>query len=401
VAIYDLFISYSSKDRAWAEKLEADLRVTYPSLRVFFDRKSIAAGAKWRQDLDNAIYNSKHLLFFWSKNADSPNASGTKEVDPEIEGFRAHRRLTPELEGSARIIFYVPLEDERGGGVADFQGFPAFRPFYDPRAKDLGISNLDFAPARGEWSRMLGMVGDAISAADKATPVIAGIVATNSGELPLIDLIHGRKKKPDGPTLDEFLVEFGLTWAGVCGRYGRDALDWRPDGTNTIVTLMEQIRVRVNANLAAADHFQWKHVDLTNPIGYKENIRQIYEKASVVVLDPISLYDDICAGVLLDLQDYVNREESVVIALSPNLTAPAATIATDVQAMYFRSLSSLLEDYLQPKIPPGAVFYARCALDVQRTLQIDPLIRNRIRYPHLLTRRSAEREAAKNIARPR
>jgi len=62
--------------------------------------------------------------------------------------------------------------------------------------------------------------------------------------------------------------------------------------------------------------------------------------------------------------------------------------------MYLRSLSSILEDYLQPRIPPGAIFSARCALDVQRTSQIDPLIRNRIRYPHLLERLRAEREAA-------
>ena len=88
MAIYDLFVSYSSKDRPWAQKLYDDLQAYDRRLQIFYDRESIPAGATWRQDLTNAIYNSKHLLFFWSKNADSPNASGTKEVDPEIADFR-------------------------------------------------------------------------------------------------------------------------------------------------------------------------------------------------------------------------------------------------------------------------------------------------------------------------
>ena len=49
MAIYDLFISYSSRDRKWAERFDADIRTSYPQLRVFFDRASIMAGAAWRQ----------------------------------------------------------------------------------------------------------------------------------------------------------------------------------------------------------------------------------------------------------------------------------------------------------------------------------------------------------------
>ena len=390
MAIYDLFVSYSSKDRPWAEKLYNDLHTSYPQLRIFFDRTSIMAGDAWRQDLKNAIRNSKHLLFFWSKNADTPNASGTKEVGPELESFLAHSDSMPELEGSARKVFYIPLEGERGGGVADFQGFPAFKDHYKPQAIDLGISNLAADPGREEWKRMVRMTGDAISVANSAKPVVAGIIATNVQELPLLDMIHGKKKKPDGPTLDQFLAGFGLTWAGVRDRYGQDALDWRPQGEDTIVTLFEEVRVRVNAKLDPADRFQWKYVDLTTAEDYAKNVRSIYEQPSVVLFDPISLYDSICAGALLDLEDYVGREESVMISLSPTVQ-----IADDLQAMYLRSLSTILEDYFQPKIPPGAVFFARCALDVQRTSQIDPLIRNRIRYPHLVQKRKAEREAAK------
>jgi hypothetical protein len=44
LAIYDIFISYSSKDRPWAQKLYRDLHGGFPSLRIFWDRESITAG---------------------------------------------------------------------------------------------------------------------------------------------------------------------------------------------------------------------------------------------------------------------------------------------------------------------------------------------------------------------
>ena len=135
-------------------------------------------------------------------------------------------------------------------------------------------------------------------------------------------------------------------------------------------------------------------MDLTTTQDYTQDIKNIYEQPSVVLFDPISLYDDdLCVGVLRDLEkiNYVGREEAVIISLSPNVED-----VEDLQAMYLRSRSNFLEDYLYPNIPPVSIFSARCALDVQRTSQIDPLIRNRIRYPHLLQRLKAEREVAKD-----
>jgi hypothetical protein len=390
--IYDLFVSYSSKDRPWAQKLYDDLLVSFPQLQIFFDRTSIMAGSAWRQELMNGVRSSKHLLYFWSNNADTPNSSGVKEVDPEIEGFIAHRELTPILEDSQRKIFPVNLEGRRGGGVLDIQGFPEFSGSYNPQANDLGISNLVADPR--EWERMIRRVGDAILMADKKMLVIAGIIATNVEELDLLDKIRGKKKTPDGPTLDQFLDGFGLTWTAVRGRYGRGALDWRPQGTDSIVTLLEEVRVRVNAELNPADQFHWKYIDLTNEEGYAQNIIDIYTKPSVVLFDPISLYDSICEPALRKFKNYVRKEESVMISLSPNVQK-----AKDFHAMYLMSVSGILEDYLHPEIPPNDVFGARCALDLQKTWQIDPLIRNRIRYPRLLQKREAERMAERAAAK--
>ena len=52
--MYDLFISHSSHDRKWAERLYTDLTESFRPLRVFWDRESIPAGAHWRTLLTDA-----------------------------------------------------------------------------------------------------------------------------------------------------------------------------------------------------------------------------------------------------------------------------------------------------------------------------------------------------------
>lgn len=389
MAIYDLFVSYSSKDRVWAEKLHTDLFTFSRSLRIFYDRETIPAGSEWRRELTNAIRNSKHLLVFWSENADTPNTSGVKEVDPEIAAFLAHRDLVPELEGSERKVFYVPLEGERGGGIANYQGFPGFKDHYKPNAADLGLSNLAADPGLKEWKRMIKMVGDAISEADSAQPLIAAVIATNSEAVPELEDDRGKRKR-NNPTLDEFLQGFGITWADVKNRYGRDALDWCPLGDQTIVTLLEQVRVKLNVELSPVDRFQWKYIDLTiDESGeYRKNLQRVLDEPSVVIFDPISLYDWNCGDALRDLEDYVRQPQAVVISLSPVVQS-----SEDLSARYLRAFSKpILDDYFQPKIPPEGAFAARCALDVRKTSQIEPLVRNRIRYRHLV-RKTAEAKA--------
>jgi hypothetical protein len=394
VPIYDLFISYSSKDRPWAARFHDDLAASFPQLRIFYDRNSIPAGYEYRPELQNAVRNSKHLIVFWSKNADTPNSSGVKEVDREISDFIAHSALIPELEDSRRKLFYVPLDADLGGGIAGYQGFPDFKSVYDRSAADLGLSGITSDPG-GDWKRMIREVGSAIQDSSKAKLVIAGIIATNETELVLFDSIHSMKKVPEAPSLADFLAGFGLTWKGVRTRYGKDALDWRPEGTNTVVTLLEEVRVRVNAKLTdPADRFQWKYADLTKEDSFSANIKSLFENPSVVIFDPVSLYGWKCPNVLGLLRDYVIREDSVIIALSPNVQ-PAAYLAGD----YLAAMSNVLEDFFQPKIPPGEIFAAGCALDVQRTTQIDPLIRHRIRYPLVVQQREARREAAKGTTR--
>src|SRR3954454_4480312 len=126
--IFDLFISYKSEDRPWAKKAYEDLRARYPALQIFWDRESIPAGEAWRNELNSALRSTKHLMVFWSDYANT-----SQEIGPEIEKFNAYSDLTPQLEGSDRKGFYVPLQGHRGGGIDDYQGFPDFKTIYQPQ----------------------------------------------------------------------------------------------------------------------------------------------------------------------------------------------------------------------------------------------------------------------------
>ncbi len=370
LAIFDLFVSYSSKDRPWAEKLWRDLREKYHLQQIFWDRDSIPAGEAWRKELQSALRNSKHLVVFWSEYA---NAS--LEVGPEIEAFNAHRDLTPQLEGSQRKGFYIPLQGNRGGGIADYQGFDDFRPIYKPLAEDRGIAGVAAGKGQDDWERMVKMIFNAVSRADQAQEIIAAVAATTvETVVDLLDKSHGKKGYETPITLDQLLGEFGLKWTDVRDRYGPSALDWRPSGKRTIVELLEKVRVDVNSKLDATDGFRWKFLDLRTEQG-REDAEKLHAEPSVVIFDPVSLYDPFCANALRRLKRYVLKRQSVILSLSPALKTDE-----DVYGRCLRDLSlPVFDDYFYPEIPPIGEFAARWVPEVQRVAQIERLVRNRIR----------------------
>src|SRR5215204_1533916 len=105
----DLFISYSSHDRPWAERLFDDLKTRFPTIRIFWDRASIAPGANWSQELRDNAKQATHFAFFWSA-----KAKASHEVGPEIETFRANAEINPTADGKTkeRIPFYIALDAE-------------------------------------------------------------------------------------------------------------------------------------------------------------------------------------------------------------------------------------------------------------------------------------------------
>src|SRR5205823_12237400 len=96
---YSVFISYSSKDTAVAERLHADLRAS--GVPCYFDKEDMKIGEKIRIGIDRAIRSRDKLLLLISSNSLSSNWV-ENEVEIAFERERREQRV---------ILFPVTLDD--------------------------------------------------------------------------------------------------------------------------------------------------------------------------------------------------------------------------------------------------------------------------------------------------
>ena len=99
IQFYSCFISYSSKDQAFAERLYADLQDK--GVRCWFATEDMRIGAKIRPTLDESIWLQDKLLLILSENS---IASGW--VEQEVE-----TALAREREEGRTVLFPVRLDD--------------------------------------------------------------------------------------------------------------------------------------------------------------------------------------------------------------------------------------------------------------------------------------------------
>src|SRR5690349_16758559 len=130
----DLFISYASHDRPWAERLFNDFKRRFPTINVFWDRdpNSIPVGEQFRPYFQRAAQNATYFAVFWSEAAKTSN-----EVGPEIQAFLQNKQTNPtSATGVTRRLIYIPLEGDYAGLSNELQGFPDFRAVYAAGAPD-------------------------------------------------------------------------------------------------------------------------------------------------------------------------------------------------------------------------------------------------------------------------
>lgn len=365
---YDLFISYSSFDRPWAKKLYDDLQDNYPSIRTFWDQESIGVGTDWRTFLTSSALTTKHLLVLWSEHARASN-----EVVLEIGEFNADVRRRPKLGLSERVSFAIGLQGMPGVSLETKQGFPGLAPFYKPQQEDRGIGAVDTTSPDSEWRRVIRMIADAVVKADAAEPIIAGIVCTNSSRFTWIEQLRSLAQHPNGLSLNEFLDQYQLNWEQVKRRYGANALLWRPfGGSGTVVDLLEDLRMQANSKLDPPHWFRWEYMDLADQTYFKR-IKELSQCPSLVVVDPISLFEPYTANVFRELESYLQEERSVMVSLSPVGQSGSDWFSAAIRAQS----KPLLEEYFEPPIPPRGGF-AKCILNVQRISELERLVRGRI-----------------------
>jgi len=116
---FDVFISYSHKDKETVDDLVMALRTVRPSLRIFLDRLELRPGSAWQQHIFDALDESRKVIC-----AFSPNYLESKVCKEEfnIALFR-HRESTdgvllPMYMYTAELPTYMKLvqyEDVREG----------------------------------------------------------------------------------------------------------------------------------------------------------------------------------------------------------------------------------------------------------------------------------------------
>jgi hypothetical protein len=110
IEFYSVFISYSSKDDAFAQRLHADLQAK--GVRCWFAPEDLKTGDKFRPEIDRAIRLHDKLLLLLSKHSVSSDWV-EKEVETAFEGERRDNRT---------VLFPIRLD----GAVMEIQdGWPA------------------------------------------------------------------------------------------------------------------------------------------------------------------------------------------------------------------------------------------------------------------------------------
>ena len=110
IEFYSCFISYSSKDQEFAERLHADLQAK--GVRCWFAPEDMKVGGSWDR-LDESIRLHDKLLVVLSA-----NSMGSEWVKTEI------RRAVTEKEGQGgtpEVVSYQPGAVQRRPGLGDFR----------------------------------------------------------------------------------------------------------------------------------------------------------------------------------------------------------------------------------------------------------------------------------------
>lgn len=66
---HEVFISYSSADVEWAQRINAAIRRSAGNYRTFFDKNALRGGDDWDAKIHTSLEASQHLIVLWSDNA--------------------------------------------------------------------------------------------------------------------------------------------------------------------------------------------------------------------------------------------------------------------------------------------------------------------------------------------
>lgn len=339
---YDVFISYSSADRPWAMKLYTDLQAR--NIRVFLDQNRLDVGKPWEPQLAKAVQGSQHLVVLWSNNAD-----GSQWVRREVSYFE--NLNDPNLfdqQGESRRYVFILLESEnRAYSAAQGIGLLKEINAYQPATPDKGASAVN----AGQWQDVVSKLTKAIGDDDPSIPIPLAVLSMTNADLQKLDPAEAQDF---GPDLNTLLGNIGIgTRENLLPYYGAQRTDWRPfQDTRNVRQILDNLLVDINKGIAEPQfRFRWEPIseDFWTNIDVARTERdKLLSRLSVIVIDPLSLYDDRVFNRLVLLSECFKSDRAVILVLTPfSMPQPIIDLSTLVE----RRGTPFFDSYWNPPVP--------------------------------------------------
>jgi hypothetical protein len=312
---YDAFLSYSNLDVEWAEALEKDLLAR--DVKVWRDKTRLTAGNDWNRDLQEAIRNSRHLIVLWTGHAQQSQwvTNEMTHFDMDKGDTPGRRHIQVKLQGQC-VIYprYHAIEVLETAGVY-CAGFAALKTADPP------------------WQKALAELERALDKEERI-PVHKVVLVSTLNRLQAIRL---DKQIAFMPPYEEALEGMGIkqdgtdTWKTELAKYyGADRADWKPfGGANKIDAILDRLALDIQG-IASAPKFRWESIDdrfgTVNANGRDDattlevvnaEIRKLLGDLVHIVIDPISLYDDVVFNRLAPLRTNLQNNPTATSVLAP------------------------------------------------------------------------------------
>jgi TIR domain len=331
---YDVFISYSSADRPWAERLYRDLGAK--QIKPFLDRESLRAGSRWEPQLLSALQDSRHLVALWS--------SATQESSwVASEVYRFAQIVDPGgVAGPSpnRQIFVVALEGENQA----LKAYQWITDLQEAHAYQAGIEQVDAEL----WRRVANKIEESIRSNEASIAVPLLIVTTTRDRLRTID---STATPVSGPSLDSLLQDLGIgTKDDLLGHYDEARTGWRPFGSQADVQgVLEALQNEINQEIGemlrledpGADpiRFRWDYLGDEFWTGEEEAVDRQTAKLrggpAAIIVDPLSFYDELVRDRYANwiLPSFRNGDAFVLVLTPFSLPANSTTLRKAIRQM--------------------------------------------------------------------
>lgn len=360
-----VFISYSSRDKAWAEKLEAGLRAR-GVIDVFRDQTGLSPGVPWTQALHDALLDSQHLILLWSDD----HASHSDWVKREAAVFQAYTHVDfREGRARGRKMLQVCLQ----GRNKDYSDWQSIDDVDAANAYGDGAANVD----PNVWIRVLEKIIRAIDH-DDTWPRVKQVILASTRE-DMVAVPDGHKPTQRADTFSELLGKLGIqSKQELLARYGDQRSQWRPfGGPRTVVTMLAELQAELIER--GGPKFFWQPVGEILWTGGPNELERIVEtlctEPCVILIDPLSLYDTQVFEQYQRLLECLANENAAIMVLPP-FCAAQRDYLRDILAV---AAERLFLQHYRPKFQEGKLPKANSSVITADDYEIYRLLANTVR----------------------